>query len=161
MKLNMVSTDKLSKIEKLQLFELWNSEYPAKLAHKTLDDFNSYLEKLKNIKHILLVDSRNKIHGWYFDFIRNDEKWFVIILDSAIHKQGNGTKLLNNAKKLNTELNGWVIDHDNELKNNDEYYVSPLKFYAKNGFQIINNIRLELDNISAVKINWKNSKYII
>ncbi|MCB0473527.1 MAG: hypothetical protein KDC56_10755, partial [Flavobacteriaceae bacterium] len=58
-------------------------------------------------------------------------------------------------KEKETELNGWVIDHDNDYKINGELYKSPLNFYLKNGFQKSSDRRLELEKISAVKIKWK------
>ena len=61
---------------------------------------------------------------------------------------------MNKGKEKNSELNGWVIDHNKELKQNKEYYISPIEFYIKNDFRIIAETRLELENISAVKIKW-------
>jgi hypothetical protein len=55
-------------------------------------------------------------------------------------------------------LNGWVIDHNNDKRKDGLIYISPLKFYEKCGFEIQSDIRLELDNISAVKIKWTKGK---
>jgi len=111
--------------------------------------------KLIDQYHILLLDD-TKIKGWYFNFIRENEKWFGMILDSDIQGKGFGTKVLNLAKEKESVLNGWVIDHNNDKKQNGEFYKSPLGFYQKNGFEVISNIRLELDKISAVKIKWNS-----
>ena len=73
-----------------------------------------------------------KIKGWYFDFNRDSEKWFAMILDASIQGQGFGRQILNQAKEKESELNGWVIDHNNDLKANGEYYKSPIGFYLKN-----------------------------
>lgn len=97
----------------------------------------------------------NSIGGWYFDFVREQEKWFAIILDSSLQGKGFGTKLLNMAKEKEPELNGWVIDRDTDRKRNGDLYRSPLPFYLKNGFEKISDTRLELEKISAVKITWR------
>jgi len=145
----------LSESEKLEIFDLWNSEYPEKLSYQSKKEFNNYLENLTDQSHILLVDIDRKIKGWYFDFTRDDKKWFAIILDSKIHRKGLGTKMLEFAKQKENELNGWVIDHNRDKKKNGETYTSPLNFYLKNGFEKLTENRLELDKISAVQIKWK------
>ena len=83
------------------------------------------------------------------------EKWFAIILDSNFHGKGFGTKLLSLGKEKESELNGWVIDKQDDKRKNGELYKSPLNFYLKNGFEKFDNERLELEKISAVKIKWK------
>lgn len=145
----------LLKSEKIEIFELWNNEYPEKLAYNSIKDFDLYLEKLTNPSHVLLVNSNNKIKGWYADFIRDHEQFFVLILDSKIHGKGLGTKVLDFAKEETTELKGWVIDHHRDKKRNGTFYKSPLDFYLKNGFKKLPEDRLELEKISAVKIEWK------
>lgn len=114
--------------------EFWNEEYPAKLNCKTIADFELYLNGLSNTKHYLLFDDSNKINGWAFTFMREGEDWFAIILDHQIQGKGNGSLLINELKKNNTSLNGWVIDHENEVKQNKELYKSPLPFYIKSDF---------------------------
>lgn len=149
-----IRTKIVSKVRKREIFNLWNKEYPEKLSYGSLPEFENYLEKLTNPSYILLLDENQNIKGCYFDFIRDKEKWFVMILDSIIHGQGFGTQILNLAKEWEFELNGWVIDHNNDKKQNGAFYNSPLDFYLKNGFEIHSDIRLELDQLSAVKIKW-------
>ena len=156
LRLEFIKRSILSNSEKLDAFELWNNEYPEKLTYKSTTEFDEYLENLVDLSHILLIDSDGKIRGWYFDFIRDNGKWFAIILDSKIQGNGFGTKMLNLAKENEIELNGWVIDHNRDKKRNGKVYKSPLDFYLKNGFKKISEIRLELDKISAIKIKWKN-----
>ncbi|WP_420402049.1 GNAT family N-acetyltransferase [Flagellimonas sp.] len=152
--MEFIKRSSLAQSEKVQLMALWNNEYPEKLAYKSMAAFDTYLENLKDPSHILLIDEDKKIKGWYFDFIRDNEKWFAIILDSQIHGKGIGSKMLELAKEKENELNGWVIDHSTDKKKNGEIYSSPLPFYLKNGFKKITGNRLELDKISAVKIKW-------
>jgi GNAT superfamily N-acetyltransferase len=139
---------------KMEVLNLWNKEYPEKLNYKTLSGFESYLDNLTEQSHILMLNESQEIKGWYFDFIRDHKKWFAIILDSEIQGQGLGTQLLNLAKEKERELNGWVIDHHNNKKQNGETYKSPLDFYLRNGFELRSKDRLELDVISAVRIMW-------
>jgi len=153
--MKFLSTKELSKGWKMEILNLWNNEYPEKLNYRTLLDFDNYLENLNSKSYILMLDHNQNVKGWYFDFFRNEEKWFVIIVSSKIHGQGFGTQILNLAKERESELNGWVIDHDNDKKLNGEFYKSPLEFYLKNGFEKLSDIRLELDKLSAVKIKWK------
>jgi hypothetical protein len=61
---------------------------------------------------------------------------------------------LDELKKNNSVLNGWATDHQNDLKQNKDPYISPIDFYIKNGFVINTSIRIESDKISAVKIRW-------
>ena len=135
--------------------ELWNDEFPEKLNYQTLADFESYLSNLEDQFHILMLDNNQNIKGWYFDFIRDAERWFAIILNTEMSGKGYGTQLLNLAKEKEPVLNGWVIDHENDKKRNGETYTSPLNFYLKNGFELLPNNRLELEKLSAVKIRWE------
>lgn len=153
-KVEFIKLTELSKTDKKQILNLWNTEYPEKLNYQTLVDFENYLNNLSEQSHIVMIDKNQKIKGWYFDFNRENEKWFAIILDSKFHGKGFGTKILNLAKEKETELNGWVIDHNNDKKRNGEFYNSPLAFYLKNGFEKLAETRLELEKISAVKIKW-------
>ena len=146
----------LSDSEKLEILELWNNEYPEKLAYKSKDEFDQYLKNLAEQSHILLIDTDKKIKGWYVDFNRDNKKWFALILNSNIQGRGFGTKILGLAKQKENELYGWVIDHNRYKKKNGTFYNSPLNFYLKNGFEKITEDRFELDKITAVKIRWKN-----
>jgi len=148
--MEFIKTKILTFKQKEEVNELWNNE-----RHSELSDLENYLYNLNDQHHILLIGKNGIIKGWYFDFIRDDEKWFVMILDSKVQGKGLGTALLNQAKKKESELNGWVIDHNNNKKQNGDFYKSPIEFYKKNGFEILSDTRLELEKISAVKIKWK------
>lgn len=141
-------------MQQLELFDLWNKEYPEKITYNSFLDFEIYLNNLLNARHYLLLNDQEQITGWAFDFDRQSETWFVIIVRNNEHKKGLGTDLLNFLKSKNTSLNGWVIDHNTDRKKDGDFYPSPLEFYLKNGFQIQKGIRLELETLSAVKIIW-------
>jgi GNAT superfamily N-acetyltransferase len=144
----------LSKTDRKEILVLWNNEYPEKLNFQSLSAYEAYLKELSSQSHILMLDKHQKIKGWYFDCIREHEKWFALIIDSALHQQGIGTKMLAMAKEKAHELNAWVIDHNKSKKKNGQTYHSPLNFYFKNGFKKLTADRLETENISAVKIKW-------
>jgi GNAT superfamily N-acetyltransferase len=151
---NIQRTKILTSSQKQDLFELWNKEYPRDLKYENIKDFEDYLKPLKDLNSILLLDENEKIKGWYFDFLRENERWFAVILDSNIQGQNFGTQILNLSKVENTELNGWVIKSETYLKDNGEPYNSPIEFYRKNGFKILEETKLETDNISAIKVKW-------
>ena len=145
---------RLDNEQKKQIFELWNNEYPERIAYQSIENLENYLNKLTQQIHYLLLDEHNKIHGWATTFIRDNEKWFVIIVSEKLHGKGIGTKMLNKLKEDEAVLNGWVIDHNADKKLNGTYYKSPIGFYQKNGFEIIADTRLELEIMSAVKMKW-------
>lgn len=153
--MRIIEKDVLTLEQKDSLMQLWNREYPARLHLNTIEDFELYLNGLANTKHYLLLNDYDKIIGWTFTFLRENENWFAIILDSQIQGKGNGSLLISELKKHNTILNGWVTDHENEVKQNGDSYKSPMPFYIKNGFTIIAERRLENEKMLAVKINWK------
>ena len=153
--MKIIRKEILSEEEKEVLRELWNEEYPARLNCKTIEDFEFYLSGLSDTKHYLLFDELDKINGWAFTFLRENENWFAIILNHQIQGKGIGSLLINELKRNNTSLNGWVTDHENEIKQNKKYYRSPMPFYIKNGFEILTEIRIENEKMSGVKINWK------
>lgn len=150
----IIQTKDLNDRTKQQVFDLWNNEYPEKLSFNDLTEFDNYLHKQENLKHFLLVNEIDLILGWALTFDRENEKWFAIILSETIKGKGWGRKMLEAIKQAEPTLNGWVIDHNNDKKKNGQPYISPLKFYEKSGFGILSEVRLELDTISAVKINW-------
>ena len=153
--MELIHTQTLTKPQKTAALKLWNGEYPEQLKCETPAAFDQYLSTLTNVHHCLLTIKSGTIAGWAFKFIRNDEWWFVIILDGSVHLKGFGSLLLTQLKEKETVLNGWVVDHNEYLKSNGQSYRSPVDFYLKNGFKIITDIRLELPHLSGVKITWK------
>ncbi len=153
--MKIINVEVLSKQQKSQILAIWNNEYPKRLNYQTLADFEAYLQKLEDQHHILVIDESEKVWGWYFHFMRDGERWFAIILDSKLQGQGFGTHILNLAKFIEPTFNGWVMDK-NDLKQNGEVYKSPLEFYLKNGFKLLPDVRLEIPQMSAVKIRWES-----
>ena len=152
--MQIIETDFLNAKQKESVCQLWNAEYPQKLAYDTIAQFDAYLDNLTDTKHYLLANDVC-ILGWAIAFSREAERWFAILLDSSLQKKGYGTLLLDKLKEYERALNGWVIDHDRDVKQNGELYTSPLVFYQKNGFTVCPEIRFEIEVLSAVKITWQ------
>jgi GNAT superfamily N-acetyltransferase len=153
MTIEVIITHILSEAQKQAALRLWNNEYPHQLAYGNIRELDEYLDRLEQPTHYLALD-RGNIVGWLFIFNRNDERWFAIIIDSTVHRHGIGSGLLQHAKQQYPILNGWVADHNNDVKSNGEPYMSPLQFYMKNGFEVLHGNRLETDHLSLVKIRW-------
>ena len=149
-----IAVTELTDAQKAAVMQLWNREYPAQLSYQKPEDFERYLNGLSNKEHLLLIDDTEKVFGWAIAFDRERERWFAIIVDSAVQGAGYGSMLLHATRARNTKLAGWVIDHERYKRSNGEPYRSPLNFYLKNGFVIKSDSRLELEHLSAVRIEW-------
>jgi GNAT superfamily N-acetyltransferase len=153
----IIQTDRLTAEDQEALRAIWNNEYPEKLRLETPEDFERYLDNLADKTHYLVTNDAGLL-GWAFTFLRDDNRWFAMILDRSIHGKGTGSELLNRMKSENHSLFGWVIDHSGDQKADGSPYPSPLDFYRKNGFEVDQEIRLELPTISAVRISWLSTK---
>lgn len=152
--MQIIKTKILSDKQFAQINQLWNEEYPVKLK----DRFPILLDGVENFNHYLIEDEKQNVIAWAVDFEKEKQIRFSIIV-SAIHKgKGIGGLLMNKLKDENAEFYGWVIDHNNDLKSNGEHYQTPMPFYLKHGFEILHNIRIDNEMISAVKIKWSNNR---
>jgi hypothetical protein len=68
-----------------------------------------------------------------------------------------GGLLIVKLKEENKEFYGWVIDHNNDFKSNRKYYQTPMPFYLKHEFEILNDIRIDNEMIKAVLIKWSKN----
>lgn len=152
--MKIIEQTELSATQKSRIVELWNAEYPLALAYSETSQFDEYLARLNNKRHFLLLAAAGQIVGWALAFDRDRSRWFAIIIDEKIQGQGGGTRLMNRLKETEKRLFGWVIDHNRAVKLNGERYRSPLGFYEKIGFRICPAERLEMAQISGVKIEW-------
>ncbi|KYG82233.1 GNAT family N-acetyltransferase [Roseivirga echinicomitans] len=152
--MQVIQTQQLSLQQKERIMALWNAEYPASLNYNTIAEFDEFLNNIEQLKHYILWHQNETIIGWLSVFIRNEEIWFSVILDSNFQKQGLGKQLLNLVKHDFETLNGWVIDNDTSKKSDGSLYAVPLPFYLKNGFNVLSDVRLETEKLSAVKIRW-------
>ena len=147
-------TKALNAEDKQRVFDLWNRGYPAKLGFQSIFDMDNYLDTLPGLTFYLLKNDSKLIQGWAMTFTAGEEKWFAITIADEVQRQGNGTCLVDKLKADNEILNGWVIDHENDVKANRQLYHSPMLFYQRNGFRTFPEYRLELPILSAVKIRW-------
>ena len=131
--------------------ELWNNEYPIKLK----DRFPLLLQDAICKNHYLIEDENKSVIAWAVVFEKDNQIRFSIIVSSKQKGKGLGTDLINLIKTDHPSFYGWVIDHNNDLKLNNEPYLSPLDFYMKQGFQIIPESRIDSEMIKAVLIKWE------
>jgi len=153
--MQIITTTYLTDSQKESAYNLWNNEYPQDLQYQHIAEFDGYLNVLSEKKHYLLLNEQGIIVAWALTFIRDAEKWFAVIINSDVQGKGYGTLILDEIKKDELQLSGWVIDHERDSKANGQRYRSPLIFYKKNNFDILPDCRLESETISAVKIVWK------
>ncbi len=158
--MEFLELNELNSSLKEEVFKLWNQEYPLNLHYTSTKDFEEYLAKLHDHFHIILLDEYEGIIGWYFDFLRDNERWFATIINSRFQGMGFGKKLLERAKYKRKILNAWVIESKDYLKANGQKYISPVEFYKKSGFRIHQDIKLENNKIQAIKISWKRGDEI-
>jgi len=152
----LICCEYLKPSQRIQVIDLWNAEYPKQMAFQNPDQFDEYLYNLQRVHHLLLINDDHHISGWAITFEREEDIWFALIIEGNLQGMGYGKRILNHLKEKEPVLNAWVIDHDRDQKQNGQAYQSPLSFYIKNGFETVPEIRLELGNISAVKIRWSN-----
>jgi GNAT superfamily N-acetyltransferase len=158
MLVKFTETKTLIERQKLEIIELWNSEYPKELNLPSLTEFDQYLGTLSDKNHIMIFDENEVVKGWLIYFVRDNEQCFAMLFHSSLHGQGLGSKLLSLAKKRNSVLNGWVIDNNSEPKQNGTNYISPIGFYLKNGFEIRPDIQLKKKNINGIKVIWNSTE---
>ena len=148
-----VKSKTISLLLKQVLLKIWNEEYPAVLKHYS-HTFDEYLNRLKDVEHTFVMDELGSLVGWYFDFQRNDERQFAILISSKYQNKGIGKHLMEQAKLKHPELYGWVVDSDEYLKSNGESYKSPISFYLSIGFDLTCK-RWDSEKIKTIKIRHK------
>ncbi|SNR14600.1 GNAT family N-acetyltransferase [Tenacibaculum jejuense] len=148
-----VSTLHYNEIQSLK--ELWNAEYPECIRYNTTNEFNNYLDSLIKVNHVL-VKENNTIVGWYADFEREEERWFLMILNQKTQGKGIGKHLISNAKQNHSILNGWVVTNNDYKKSDGTLYKSPIGFYKKLGFTFFEDITLNSSGLKAIKIQLKS-----
>src|SRR5690606_24565220 len=95
------------------------------------------------------------ILAWAVDFEKDNETRFSIIVNKKHQRKGLGSLLIDRLKKDLGEFYGWVIDHNNDIKENGEFYQTPISFYRNNGFEVLIDERIDSEIIKAVKIKSK------
>ncbi|UGU15998.1 GNAT family N-acetyltransferase [Sinomicrobium kalidii] len=148
----------LTQRQKQEILDLWNREYPKDLSLADVKAFEDYLDSLADKRHLLLLDENGSVKGWLIDFVRDEERCFAMLLNPDQQGKGLGSRLLTLAKERNSELNGWVVDNSEELKENGEKYRSPIGFYEKNGFSVLPGVSSKKNNINGIRVHWSTTK---
>ncbi len=148
--MEIIKTKTLSEKQSSQINQLWNDEYPIKLK----DRFAILLDGADWHNHYIIEDKEQNVIAWAVDFEKEKQIRFSIIVDTKHKGKGIGELLITKLKEENEEFYGWVIDHNDDLKSNGTYYQTPMPFYLKHGFEILENIRLDNEMIKAVLIKW-------
>ncbi len=149
-----IETDTITSHWKHEFLQLWNREYPINLTYSGIEELDHYLNNLSNKKYFLLVENDHLL-AISMQFARENETWFLIIVDREQQQKGLGSQMLNKLKLVNESLSGWVIDRPGYQTGSGKDYQSPIEFYLKNEFRLLPDIRLETSAISAVRIVWR------
>ncbi|MFZ4798020.1 MAG: GNAT family N-acetyltransferase [Bacteroidia bacterium] len=152
--IEIIKTKQLTSHQFSQINQLWNNEYPLKLK----DRFPILLDGVENFNHYLIEDAKKNVIAWAVDFEKENQIRFSIIVAFCHQEKGFGGMLIEKLKHENDEFYGWVIDHNEDLKSSGEFYQSPMPFYLKHGFEILNDNRIDNEMIRAVLVKWSNKK---
>ena len=148
--MQLINTATLSDNQIQQINVLWNQEYPKNLMNR----FSILLGDATNYQHFLLENEAQQVLGWAVLFDKENETRFSIIVGEASKGMGLGSRLMDALKQACPCFYGWVIDHDNDIKNDGSIYRSPLMFYLKHNFEVLSDQRLDTPIIKAVKEKW-------
>lgn len=148
--MQLINTATLSDNQIQQIDVLWNQEYPKNLMNR----FSILLGDATNYRHFILENEAQQVLGWAVLFDKENETRFSIIVGEASKGMGLGSRLMDALKQACPCFYGWVIDNDNDIKNDGSIYRSPLTFYLKHGFEVLSDQRLDTPIIKAVKVKW-------
>ena len=151
----------LSSDQKVQITDLWNKTFPLSIGLDGIPGLEQYLSELQDHHHLLLIDDKGIVQGWFFDFIREEERWFTVMLSPGVHGKGWGSQLMRQGMAANERLNGWVVNTFDYKTQDGQTYQPPVGFYQKLGFEIHPDIRLELPQINCIKITWYKKKNLL
>ena len=150
--MRIVSTYHLNEGQITQVMALWNAEYPEVISYNNIDSFRRYLYNLEDTIHRLIVTDNGEVKGWYVDFMRNGERWFVLVISKDCQGKGFGRKLMQMAQEEKEELNGWVVSSSTYKKLDGSVYMSPLPFYTRLGVRVYSDITFEDKGIRTIKV---------
>jgi predicted GNAT family N-acyltransferase len=148
--MQLINTAILSDNQIQKIDVLWNQAYPKNLINR----FAILLTDASNYRHFIIENDAREIVAWAVLFDKENETRFSIIVGEASKGMGLGGQLMDALKQACPCFYGWVIDHDNDLKNDGTNYPSPLTFYLKHGFEVLSEQRLDTPIIKAVKVKW-------
>lgn len=150
-----VETTQLTPVQIRQVHQLWNEEYPSTIIHNEEGGLLDYLDGLTEPRHVLLLDLDESVCAWWLDFIRDEDRWFAMIVTRNQQGKGYGRQLLDRAKEKHSVLNGWTVQTGQYQRKDGSPYVSPIVFYKKNDFQILESVQMKTPVLETVKIRWE------
>ncbi|OYU84694.1 MAG: hypothetical protein CFE24_05180 [Flavobacterium sp. BFFFF2] len=89
--MNIFKTKQLTDRQFAQINQLWNEEFPVKLA----DRFPILLEGVENYSHYLVEDAQQQVMAWAVDFEKDQQVRFSIIVAAKHQGKGIGALLIN------------------------------------------------------------------
>lgn len=122
--MKQVKTTILTSIQAKQIDSLWNEEFPSQLQGR----FSSLLEGVVHFAHYLFQDELENVVAWAVYFEKDQEIRFSILVSKNQQRKGFGKLLLNQLKEDLEEFYGWVVDHNNDLKEKWRNLFSPIDF---------------------------------
>jgi len=154
--ITLSKTSKLSASEKMDIFHIWNTVYPAQITHNTIADLDKYLATIGNTTHTLAKINERTV-GWLSTFDRNNDRWFAIIVDPGHQRRSIGTRLMHELQTTEQKVYGWIVLEDNYIKRDGSVYLSPKEFYKKFDFVITDEF-FASDALTTTKIYWQSRK---
>lgn len=150
----IISTSVLNPKQQAEFLKCWNEVYPLNLKFDDLGKMQSYFNGLQQLQFFLLVDGSIPATAFSFRFMRDGELWLAMLMPPSMQGKGYGSILLEELTENVNSISAWVVDHDLDVKADGTPYRSPLQFYLKNGFEVQEGVRLEIETISAAKLVW-------
>jgi GNAT superfamily N-acetyltransferase len=144
----------ISNSDQSKIYHIWNVVYPTQVAFIKKNDFEAYLEKAGYKTHYIIRGNNYSVSGWLMTFNRDDERYFVLLVNENMQGNGIGTALINEMKKIENKIAGWIVESDSYFKSDGSLYHSPMSFYKNLGFTMTNEINNKND-FSTTKIIWK------
>jgi GNAT superfamily N-acetyltransferase len=153
----MITEQSLSAEIKQQIFDIWNSVYPAQVTFPVLEKFEAYLSRAADSRNYLYFKDDNRVAGWLMTFTRDGQRNFVMLVSQDCQGRGIGRELLETLKQSESQLVvGWAVESESYLRRDGSPYRSPISFYRKNGFEITNQ-RQQQQDFEVAKITLLNS----
>ena len=146
-------SSKLSESEFCQISKIWDDEYPKTLVGR----LNNLISESQNQHHYLAFEGSGIIIGWAMVFENKNQQRFSILVSGKHQNSGVGSQLIKTLKKHHSKLLGWVIDNNNSLKCDGNFYQSPLTFYLNREFNVVDGVRIDNEILKAVLISWENN----
>ncbi len=148
-KMIITTTKCLTNNQLQQINDLWDAEYQQTLNGR----FPKLLDGVDDYCHYV-IEQEGRVAAWAVHFWKDNERRFSIIVDATHQGSGMGKALMDRLKCDLTEFYGWVVDNNSHLKADGTYYRSPLQFYIKQGFEVLNDQRIDNELLNAVKVRW-------